>query len=325
VTRINDSKTSSTTDVFGQTSRGGSWLFPTAIHKRTLVFGWLSLITEISIVGTGGAVRLTASGLGCPTWPQCTADSLVPTGELGIHGAIEFGNRMMTFVVGVIAIITFLLVLRLRKERPELFRLALWLGLGVVAQGVIGGITVLTGLNSYIVGAHFIVSALLVAAAAALVYFLYRNPAEAVGTGTVWYRRATVATAVFVALTVVFGVLTTGSGPHSGDESAARNGFNVELWEHLHSYPGYIALALTIVILAGAYWQQLADVRRFAWLLTVVTVVQALVGVAQARLGLPGLLVGIHMVLACIIVAAMTATTLSIFRAKPAMGAEPRS
>ena len=134
-----------------------SSLFPTHVTRRVRLFGWLNLAAQILIVGTGGAVRLTSSGLGCPSWPACSPDSLIATPEMGIHGAIEFGNRLMTFVLVAIALSAFLAVVRIR-ERGDLRRLALWVGLGVPTQALIGGLSVLTGLNPYVVGLHFVVS-----------------------------------------------------------------------------------------------------------------------------------------------------------------------
>lgn len=287
------------------------WFMPDGIVRRTLVFAWLSLATEIAIVGTGGAVRLTGSGLGCPTWPTCTPGSLVPTAELGLHGAIEFGNRLMTGVVGIVAVIMLLMVLRLRSQRPDLFRLALLLVIGVVVQAALGGITVLTGLNSYIVGAHYFVSATLVSLAAWLVFNLHYRP-RLVPEGVRWYRWLTGATALFVVITVAMGVLTTGAGPHSGDADTPRNGFNAEIWDHLHSYPGYILLALIIALIVASHSLGRSLVLRYAYTLLAVTLVQVVIGVIQARTGLPGLLVGIHMVLACLAVAALTATVLAV-------------
>jgi len=123
-----------------------NWL-PSTTDLRVRVFAWASLVSQILIIGTGGAVRLTGSGLGCPTWPRCTEDSFVSTPEMGWHGVIEFGNRLLTFVLVIIAVVMLVLLLRLRKERPELFRLSIALGLGIPGQAVIGGITVLTNLN----------------------------------------------------------------------------------------------------------------------------------------------------------------------------------
>ncbi len=122
------------------------WL-PDAVDRRVRIAAWASLVSQILIIGTGGAVRLTGSGLGCPTWPRCTEDSFVTTAEMGFHGVIEFGNRLLTFLLIIIAIVMFLFVVRMRKERPELFRLSVALGLGIPGQAVIGGVTVLTDLN----------------------------------------------------------------------------------------------------------------------------------------------------------------------------------
>ncbi|MEO6941622.1 MAG: COX15/CtaA family protein, partial [Terrimesophilobacter sp.] len=137
------------------------------------ILAWASLATEIIIVGTGGAVRLTASGLGCPTWPQCTPGSLIPTPELGYHALVEFSNRMMSGIVAIVALVTFLFLVRLRTTRPELFWLSFTLGILVLVQAGIGGITVLSSLESYIVGLHFILSAIMVVLAATLVWFVY--------------------------------------------------------------------------------------------------------------------------------------------------------
>ena len=131
--------------------------------------------SQVGIVGTGGLVRLTGSGLGCPTWPRCTAESLVPTPEMGIHGVIEFGNRLLTFVLVVVAITMFLFVVRMRRERRDLFWLALAIGLYVPLQAIIGGITVLTNLNPYVVGLHYFASVVLVALAAVLVARVYAD------------------------------------------------------------------------------------------------------------------------------------------------------
>jgi len=98
-----------------------NWL-PSVVDRRVRIAAWASLVSQILIIGTGGAVRLTGSGLGCPTWPRCTEDSFVSTPEMGFHGLIEFGNRLLTFVLIIIAIAMFVFVLRIRKERPELFR-----------------------------------------------------------------------------------------------------------------------------------------------------------------------------------------------------------
>ena len=116
------------------------WL-PARVDRRVIAAAWATLVVQVGIVGTGGLVRLTGSGLGCPTWPRCTDESFVNTPEMGIHGVIEFGNRLLTFVLVVVAILTFLFVVRMRRERRDLFWLALVIGLYVPLQAIIGGIT----------------------------------------------------------------------------------------------------------------------------------------------------------------------------------------
>jgi len=285
---------------------------PTTIDRRVRVFAWLSLGIQLLIVLTGGAVRLTASGLGCPTWPQCTEGSFVTTPEMGIHGIIEFGNRLLFFVIQVVAIITFLLIVRMRTQRRDLFVLALIPCFSIVLQAVLGGITVLTNLNPYVVGLHFLASVVLVVLAAVFVYRVYYGPRSPVQSAPVPFRVLTHVTSLFVLVTVVLGIVTTGSGPHAGDGGAARNGLDSELLQHFHSWPAYAATALSVLLLVLAI--RLADRRliRFTALLVGIEIVQVAVGLTQARLGLPEPLVAIHMVLACALAAAMTAVVLSL-------------
>lgn len=285
------------------------WL-PTEVTRRVRVFAWLSLVSQTLIVGTGGAVRLTGSGLGCPTWPRCTEDSFVATPEMGIHGIVEFGNRLLTFLLIIIAIGAFLMVVRMRKERPELLRLSIALGLGIPAQAIIGGITVLTNLNPYVVGLHFVVSAVLVALATVFVVRVYRGPRSDRWLVDARFRSVAALTTVGVWVTVLVGILVTGSGPHAGDGGAARNGLDSELLQHIHSWPAYITAALSLLLLVGAWRSPGRGLRRAATALVAVEGVQIAVGIAQARLGLPEILVGVHMVLACVLVAVMTAVLL---------------
>ena len=287
-----------------------SWL-PAAVDARIRVVAWLSLVSEIVIVGTGGAVRLTGSGLGCPTWPNCVVGSLVPTPEMGLHGVIEFANRLMTGLIGIIAIAAVVLLWRLRKKRKDLFVPAVILAAGVVAQALVGGVTVLTGLNPFIVGFHFTVSLIMVCIATVLVHRVYRAPGPRALVVPAGFAGLAYATSFVVALTVLMGVLTTASGPHSGDADAGRTGFNAELLEHLHAWPGYATLVLTLVLLVASVRGRL-PVRSFVVVLLVIELVQILIGLLQANLGLPPLLVGLHMVLACVLAAAMTAVVLSL-------------
>jgi cytochrome c oxidase assembly protein subunit 15 len=288
------------------------WL-PDRVDGRIRAFAWLSLIAQTTIIATGGAVRLTGSGLGCPTWPTCTADSLVPTEELGYHSLIEFGNRLMTGVVGIVALVLFVLVWRIRAERRDLFTLAFIVGAGVVAQAVVGGITVWTGLNPFIVGFHYVSSLVLVCVSSAFIVRMKATPGPRELAVPGWYAGLTHATTAVLALTIVFGILTTGSGPHSGDSAAGRNGFDSELLEHVHAWPGYALLALTLV-LAIAAWRLKLPTLTWVGVLLAVEFVQIAVGLYQARNGLPPIAVGVHMVLAALTAATMTVVVLHLKR-----------
>jgi len=290
--------------------RISEWL-PTSVDRRVRLIAWVYLAAQILLVGTGGLVRLTGSGLGCPTWPKCTDGSLVNTPEMGIHGVIEFGNRLLGAVLGLVAVLAFLAVVRLRRERPDLFRLALFAGLGIPAQAVIGGISVLTQLDPSVVGLHFILSAALVALCTAFVYRVYTGNGLRAAVVPDWYALLAHLTSGVVAITIVVGILTTGSGPHAGDENAPRNGLDSEFLQHVHSWPAYLTLALTLALVIGA-WRLSRSLRVFTLALLAVEAVQILVGLIQANTGLPAGLVGIHMILACVLAAAMTAVVLHL-------------
>ena len=290
-----------------------AWL-PATIDRRVQVIGWLNFICQTVIIGTGGAVRLTGSGMGCPTWPLCTAGSLVPTDELTWHSAVEFGNRMMTGVLLVVSILAVLFTLRLRKQRRDLFILAVIILAGVLLQAVIGGILVLFHLQANLVSFHYLLSLVLVCIAAAFIARANTVPGPRERAVPAYYAVLTHVATLFVALTVFFGVLTTGAGPHSGDgDISLRNGFDATILEHVHAWPGYILFALTLVLLVIAATQKLPTLRWNVALL-VLELVQIAVGLYQARNGLPPLAVGVHMVLAALTAAAMTVLVLSLKR-----------
>lgn len=274
---------------------------------RVRVLAWLSLVANVVIIGTGGAVRLTGSGLGCPTWPSCTDESFVNTPEMGIYGVIEFANRALTGVLMVVAILTFLSVVRLWKTRRDLVVLAFALGFGIPLQAVVGGITVLTNLNPYVVGLHFVVSIGMVALATVYLWRVYRGRPGALVVPT-WFRTLTWLLVALVAVTVLVGIITTGSGPHAGDSGAARNGLDPSVLQHLHSWPAYAVVTLTVLLLAAAARLQLPS--RLLTALLVIEAAQVAVGLTQARTGLPEVLVGTHMVLAAVLVAVATAVVL---------------
>lgn len=290
-----------------------SWL-PDVVDRRVRVAAWASLVSQILIIGTGGAVRLTASGLGCPTWPRCTEDSFVSTPEMGFHGIIEFGNRLLTFLLIIIALVMFAFVVRMRRERPELFRLSIVVGLGIPAQAVLGGITVLTNLNPYVVGLHYLLSIVLVGLAAVLLYRVRTGEKSALWAVPTPVRGLTLALLVVLGISIVMGILTTGSGPHAGDAGAARNGLDSELLQHFHAWPSYVVLGLSVTlvglsVLAGVGTERY---RRTAVALLGTIGAQIAVGLFQARNGLPELLVGIHMVLAAVATALAVSLLLAL-------------
>ncbi|MFD6053001.1 heme A synthase [Agromyces sp. NPDC060279] len=296
----------------------------TGLHIPTSlrIFAWLSFIAETTIIATGGAVRLTGSGLGCPTWPTCTPGSLVPTEELSYHSLIEFGNRLMTGVVGIIALVVVLLVWRLRRERRDLWVLSLVVIGGIVAQAIVGGITVWTGLNPFIVGFHYVSSLVLVCITAAFLARLDAAPGPRELAVPRWYAILTHVTTLVMAVSIAFGVLTTGAGPHSGDSEAGRNGFEAEILEHIHAWPGYLLLGLTVVLVVAAGIRRLPTLR-WTLVLLAAELVQVGVGLYQARNGLPVLAVGIHMVLAALTAAALTLVVLHLKRPVAQGATEP--
>jgi cytochrome c oxidase assembly protein subunit 15 len=261
--------------------------------------GWASLVANIAIVVTGGAVRLTGSGLGCPTWPRCTDESFRAHGDLGLHGAIEFGNRMLTFVLTAVAIATF--VAAWQTGRRELRRLALVLALGVPAQAVLGGITVLTDLNSWLVALHLMLSMAMIGVA---VLFLRRID-DPVDAPAVWTRGRVPTLAWFtfaVAWAVLYlGTVVTGAGPHAGDAETERNGLDPVQVSQLHADGVFLLVGLTVGLLMVA-----GTARRAVAVLLAVELAQGTIGFVQYFTDLPEVLVGFHLLGASLTSAAVT-------------------
>ncbi|WP_051470322.1 COX15/CtaA family protein [Arthrobacter sp. 35/47] len=268
-----------------------------------------SLVSQILIVVTGGAVRLTASGLGCPEWPRCTAESMVATPEMGMHGVIEFGNRLLTFVLTAIAVAMLVSLWNMRRTRRDLFIPAVVLLAGIPAQAVVGGITVLTQLNPWVVGWHFIISMILIVVATVLVNRARLTDAET-GADTEpraapLLRQLLVAAAGLVAAAVLLGVVVTGSGPHAGDSGAARNNLNPDLMTRIHAAPVYLLVLTVVLLVVAAYRLRVAPRLRGALvLLAVVVLAQGAVGYLQHFLHLPVALVALHMLGASLLTAA---------------------
>lgn len=286
---------------------------------------WASLAVNALLVLTGGLVRLTGSGLGCPTWPRCTDDSWTSTAEMGMHGAIEFGNRLLTFAVALAALLTFLAVVRQRRRHPDLLVLATGLGVGVVVQAVVGGVTVRTGLNPWVVGVHFVLSALMIAAATVLVCRARRlslpGVARAQRAGQVGggagraLRTLTVVMGGLAFLVVYVGTLVTGTGPHAGDAGeVARHAFDPYWVTRFHTAPAYLLLACTLgALVLGARDRWPAALRGLVVALLVVLVAQALIGYYQFFNGLPVVAVALHLVGAAALVALMAAVADTAF------------
>jgi cytochrome c oxidase assembly protein subunit 15 len=269
-----------------------------------------SVIANAAIVVTGGAVRLTSSGLGCPTWPRCTPGSYTPTSEYAVHGVIEFTNRLLTFALTAVVVATLIAVVRQRPRRTPLVRLAILLVLGIPAQAVLGGITVLTGLNPWTVMAHFLLSMVLVAIAV----LLYQRTDEADGAARslvpVPLRQLSYGLLGVVAVTLAAGTVVTGSGPHSGDPKAGRTGFDPASVSQLHA-----DLVMLLVGLSVALWVALRAVRapsRSAGVLVLVELAQAGIGWTQYFTHLPVVLVGVHLAGACLVLIAATRVVLSL-------------
>lgn len=282
---------------------------------RLKAYAWASLASQILIVVTGGLVRLTGSGLGCPTWPKCTDESFVSVPEMGIHGLIEFGNRLLTFVLVIIAGLTFIVIRRtIKSERFGLTWPAVLLILGIIAQALLGGVTVLTGLNSWVVGAHFLVSGVLISIASILVWRVYSPRHDPIS-----YTSVLLAWPIFVVgwVTVIVGVVVTGAGPHAGDAATPRNGLDLETWQHYHSWPAYIMTALVLVSLVLA-WRSVTispaanPAVKSLGILLIVSILQGVLGVVQANLGVPALLAGVHVLGASLIISLLTFQLLAL-------------
>ncbi|WP_395572616.1 heme A synthase [Streptomyces sp. BK79] len=272
---------------------------PRTVRRAALT----ALVMSVVIVVTGGAVRLTGSGLGCPTWPKCTDDSLTNTSEMGIHGVIEFGNRMLTYVLCA-AVGWAIIAARSQKPfRRSLTRLGwaqFWI---VMGNAILGGIVVLVGLNPYTVAAHFLLSTALIAVATVMWQRTREGdaaPRPLVGKAVqqlVW------ALVVVSVLLIAVGTVVTGAGPHAGDSSEVER---MPLdWETVSK--AHAVLAWVVVTLAFALWFVLkaVDAPRAPLSRTrdlfLVLLAQGAVGYVQYFTDLPEILVGLHMFGSCLV------------------------
>ena len=255
-----------------------------------------NLVAQLGIVFTGALVRVTASGLGCPTWPECVEGSLTPTSTQTEqwHKYIEFGNRTLTFVLGLLAIASLVagFVAWKRMQRKDVFILSAVPLAGTLAQAILGGITVLTGLHPLVVAAHFLLSLAIIAGVVVLVHRASgRNatPAPNVIAAFSWLL------VVLAGLVAGLGTIVTGSGPHSGDADAGRLDLDPRLISWLHADVVLLFLGLAVGLLIALSVAHIAGQSR-AWLvaLLAIGITQGVIGYTQYFTGLPWLLVSVH-------------------------------
>lgn len=271
------------------------------LAKKSLggrVLGLLVFLQSALIV-TGGSVRLTGSGLGCPTWPECTPGSYVPVAnqaEGQLHAWIEFGNRLLTFVLLIcaLAVVTFSVRVSKNAANKERVRsLAALQILGILGQGMLGGVTVLTDLHPLTVAAHFLLSILLIAGAISLRYELIGKPVEKT-TGLISFLMP-----IFVWLTflvLVAGTIVTGSGPHAGDEKAQRLGFDPQVVSWLHADLVIALIVLAVMLLLIAHQSGMSLLVRRIGIFLLIAFSQGVIGYIQYFTGLPEALVAAHLI-----------------------------
>lgn len=296
-------------------------------RDRLVPLALAAVATNVLIVFTGGLVRVTGSGLGCPTWPTCDGETIVPRPG-GEHAtwqtAVEFGNRLLTFLVLGVAIAVLLEVRRRGTELPPRLRHLAWgLPAGVLAQAVLGGITVLTGLSPLVVAAHFLLSMVLIAIAVAL-WQRSREHAgltEPVAAGTPvdgvlasGLRWATTALAVVAGAVLVLGTLVTAAGPHAGDPGTERLGLDIRLMAIAHADAVWLLVGLTVALLAVTWRHGPPELRTAVRVLFVLELLQGTLGYTQYALGIPAGLVALHILGAALV---WTAAVAVWVRARP--------
>ncbi len=275
-------------------------LSPRALRWATTA----ALIVSIVIVFTGGLVRVTGSGLGCPTWPTCDGTSIAPSAELGIHGVIEFANRMLTTVI-VIAVGWVIIAARLQKPRIRLVtRLAwsqFWL---VVANAIAGGITVLVGLNPWVVALHFVLAIALLATTTLTWHRVNERRPGADGAVSARSVQLSWLLVAVTAVLIIVGTMVSGAGPHSGDSAdVPRMQLDWTTVTIIHGVLGAAVFALTLGLFAlnRGTDARARLIRRRLIVFVVVVLAQGLVGTVQAFTGLPAALVSFHLLGAALV------------------------
>ena len=277
-------------------------LLPLPTLRTQRILAAAVVLSQALIAVTGSIVRVTASGLGCPTWPQCFPGSFTPEPHAEvpvIHQAVEFGNRLITFAVVITAILAVLAVTRARRRREVLFY-AWLMPASTVLQAVIGGITVLTGLLWWTVAIHLLVSMVMVWLST-LLYVKIGEPDSGVPIDVVPkpLRQLTFLSALMLTATLITGTLVTGAGPHAGDKSPERTvpRLEIEIVTLVHVHANLLVGYLSLLIGLGAGLLATGAprlVRRRLGVLITVVVAQGLIGVVQYHTGVPAVLVALH-------------------------------
>lgn len=281
------------------------------MRLRTAIFGVL-LFLQSALVLTGGAVRLTGSGLGCPTWPECTPGSYTPVphqAEGQLHAWIEFGNRLLTFALLFAALAAVIYVLK--SGRKDLRSLAAGQVLGIIGQGVLGGITVLTDLHPLPVAGHLLLSMFLIAGATSL-YSRRHEPQIKISAPTKTLSILSLAHIFIAFIVLVLGTLVTGSGPHAGDEKAQRFGFDIRTVAILHADAVIFLMGLTIALLVAASVTR--STKKAIYIFFGVSLAQGAIGYTQYLTGIPEALVAAHLAGATIFWIAAWRIRLSVVR-----------
>ena len=275
----------------------------------------LLLFLQSALVLTGGAVRLTGSGMGCPTWPECVPGSYLPVEgqeEGALHAWIEFGNRLLTFALFFVAVATF--IAALRSGRRDLRFLSATQILGILAQGVLGGITVLTHLNPLSVASHLLLSILLIAAATSL-HSRRHQPHVRTSSTQLRISRLSVAHIAVAFIVIAIGTLVTGSGPHAGDVDAPRLNFDISTIARFHSSSVWTLLFITFIFYRSKDLR--FETRRWLNIFLLLALAQGILGYIQYWLGVPELLVFFHLLGSVLVWIAAWRIRLSVVR-KPA-------
>ena len=265
-----------------------------------------NVFAQVGIVITGSLVRVTSSGLGCPTWPECVDGSITPTSDQtqAWHKYVEFGNRLLTFILAIIAILVIVTVRKAAPSRKDLKLLSYGTIGGIFAQAILGGITVLTKLNPLTVGAHFLLSIALITIAFNL-YYRSGEPGQTRMELTVpaIFRKATKFHTALALLVIVVGTLVTGSGPHAGDAAKiTRLPFDPRIISWFHADLVLLFIGFTIGLIVAAKTINLpANVGKAATGVLHISLLQGLIGYVQYFSGLPWVIVALHIAGACLL------------------------